>query len=76
MAGREINAQIAVSTPTVVVSGRPGSGNVIFVNHGDASSKGHPITVIVNTVTAEVVTSLYDRRFVTVKEEDTLWPVR
>jgi len=58
---------------TVVVTGQPGTNNVVFVNQDIMKTAGVPFVVVVNQPRAFVGTALYDRRFRTIKRERILW---
>lgn len=72
MTGKELEVKMAVSAPTAVVVGNP-PRNYVFVNHSNVRSSGSPIVAVVSSVTASVVTALYDRRYAVIRPEGAIW---
>jgi hypothetical protein len=74
MAGKEHLVQAAVTDPTVVIRGTSNPDYIIFVNQGETSPQGSPLTVIANPELQIIVTSLYHRSFKVITPESIIWP--
>jgi hypothetical protein len=73
MAGLHSEVMATLESPTHVVTGNPGTRNVVFVNQGTTKSGGQPLVVVVNEPGAFVCTALYDRRFLVIAPERIRW---
>jgi hypothetical protein len=73
MADRLALVQATASAPTVIVPGTSNPDYLIFVNEGETTSEGHPLTVIINPSVQIIVTAMYNRSYREIAPGIVLW---